>query len=100
MLARIGATSALILLSVISPVQAGNKTVTVRGTIFAASFDSAINLEHEKPISFVNDSDEGNKIFAVCGHGDTCEITGVIDDKAEYVFFLSVSHVKKISKTK
>jgi len=73
-------------------------SVKVKGTIFWASFDSAIELPNDGDIGFLTESEVGNKIFEICKHGDMCEITGTLVDHGNdgFYFFDSVSEVRKI----
>ena len=71
--------------------------VTVRGTISVGTLDSAINDEKGNGPMFLNDTEEGKKIFAVCTVHDLCEVTGEVTG-GEYPQFTSVKKVTLIKK--
>lgn len=71
-----------------------SKQITVRGTISVGTLDSGIEDENGKGAMFLTNSNEGNKIFAVCKSGDLCEITGNV--VGEYSQLTSVTKVNLI----
>jgi len=69
------------------------QAVTIRGIVLVASLDSAIEFKDGNgSISFLTNSDTGNKIFSSCKSGDYCEIIGVVNDG----FLVSVNNARKI----
>ncbi len=69
------------------------QAVTIRGIVLVASLDSAIEFKDGSgSISFLTNSDTGNKIFFNCKSGDYCEVVGVVNDG----FLVSVNNARKI----
>lgn len=86
------------LLGGVTPIQAAGNIVTVTGKVDTGTLDSAIELEDGSFIGFVNDSKIGEMIFSACKDGDSCQITGVVDGKADDKNFLSVFKARKTGK--
>lgn len=77
------------------PVIAADKTETLKGTITLGSGGYGIKLDNGKLIRFMGRG--GNKVFAACHNGDTCEITGVVVYDTKTPLFLSVTRVRKLA---
>lgn len=67
--------------------------LTIEGKIFVASLDSSIEFRDGNMISFLTNSDTGDKIFHSCKNGDYCKISGIINDS----FLVSVDTAHKIN---
>ena len=72
------------------------KQVTVRGIIKTGTLDSAIEDADGNGAMFLTDSEEGNKIFAVCGSSSLCEVTGkVVGEYSQLIFVTKVKLIKE-----
>lgn len=66
-----------------------DKITTFEGEVSVGTLDSGVG-----DASFMTDSDVGNKILEKCGHGDTCKVTSVVDDKDNIKSVISAERVK------
>ena len=67
------------------------RRMTFSGKIVVASLDSAV-ISGDFGIGFITDSPEAKVIFASCGDGALCRVTGIVRGAGVNTFF---SHVTK-----
>jgi len=71
--------------------------ITITGIVSIGTLDSAIGNDDES-VGFPTDPREAARIYATCGHGDTCTVSGTAVGSGLDAYLLEVSSVTLVHK--